>query len=102
MPARPLTKGRPAPPPPTITAKTGARLRMAPMHSDGVATATGGSALTAPLWFQYIDPLFQFLIAAMGFFVLVLTLWNKWLEIKLKRRALQEIKEAEHGETPQA
>lgn len=61
------------------------------LYSDGTATAAGGTALSAPLWFQHIDPFLQFLIAAFGLFVLVLTVWNKWLEIKLKRRALRRI-----------
>lgn len=69
------------------------------MHNDGIAAATGSVGLTAPLWLQYVDPFFQVLISAFGFFVLVLTVWNKWLEIKLKRAALHDIQEAEHGET---
>lgn len=69
------------------------------MQSDSAAAAAGGVGLTAPLWFQFLDPVLQFLIAALGLFVLALTVWNKWLEIRIKRAALQERQEAEHGET---
>lgn len=76
------------------------------MHSTGTAAMMGSAGLTAPLWLKYadpivqiIDPLFQFLAAAVGFFILVLTAWNKLLEVKIKRAALQDAQEAEHGET---
>jgi len=69
------------------------------MQSDNGAALAGGAGLSVPIWWQYIDPAFQALIAALGFFVLVLTVWNKWLEIKIKRRALQAGGEDEHGET---
>ncbi|MQQ09116.1 hypothetical protein GFB49_11675 [Epibacterium sp. SM1979] len=64
----------------------------------------GSTALTAPLWLTYlgpflqtIDPLVQFLAAALGLLILVLTAWNKALEVKLKRSRLNEIEEAEDG-----
>jgi hypothetical protein len=71
------------------------------MQGDGVAATVGGVGLTAPLWFEHVGAVSQFLIGVLGFVVLVLTVWNKWLEIKIKRRALQEIREADHGEGPQ-
>ena len=69
------------------------------MQSDAAAATAGGAGITLPIWLQYIDPFFQLLIAALGLFVLVLTVWNKWLEIKLKRRALQKSTEAPHGKS---
>jgi hypothetical protein len=71
------------------------------MHNDAVTAVAGGAGLTAPFWIHFFDPVFQFLIAALGFVVLVETVWNKALEIRLKRAALKDIEEAEHGETPQ-
>ena len=91
----------PAPLPPAAAPVLWRKRGLRAMYNNGAATATGGSALTAPLWFQFIDPLFQFLIAALGLVVLVLTVWNKALEIKLKRRALNATEEPAHGPSPQ-
>lgn len=69
------------------------------MHNDGIAAFTGGAGMTAPLWLQNVDPLFQALISIVGFVVLVLTAWNKWLEIRTKRAKLQQMEGGDHGET---
>ena len=71
------------------------------VHSDIASAATGGAGLTAPLWLQYVDPVLQAMIAAMGFSVLVLTVWNKWLEIRIKRRALHQPQGAENADAPE-
>ena len=68
------------------------------MQSNGISGVLGGFGVTIPIWFAHVDMAFQAIIATLGFFVLVLTIWNKWLEIKLKRAALEEVEESEHGQ----
>lgn len=74
------------------------------MQPHGIATMMGSAGLTAPLWLTYlepflktIDPLVQFLAATIGLLILILTAWNKALEVQLKRSRLNEIEEAENG-----
>ena len=61
------------------------------MNSDGFAAFTGATWLTSPFWLQFAQPIYQVILAAMGFALLVLTLRLKWMDIKIKRATLAEI-----------
>lgn len=54
---------------------------------------SGGAGLSSPLWLGFIDPLYQGALALIGFAVLVLTLWNKWLDNRIKRETLKDLTE---------
>jgi len=64
------------------------------MQNDAANIATGGAGITAPFWLQFVDPFLQATVALLGLAVLVLTVWNKVLEIKMKRKALRKSEEA--------
>jgi len=65
------------------------------IHNDGAAAVTGGSLATSPFWLHLLEPGLQVAVPLLGFFVLLLTLWNKWLEIKIKREILKDHREDE-------
>ncbi len=58
--------------------------------SNTVAAAAGAGGLSFPLWDTLIASGWSTLIGIAGGIVLLLTIWNKVLEIRLKNRALRE------------
>lgn len=57
----------------------------------------GGVGLSFPAWGQYLMTGWQVLIGLMGGVVLALTIYNKYLEVKQRRRDL-----AQANKTPSA
>jgi hypothetical protein len=63
------------------------------LDSNTVIYATGGTAAaTYPFWSQLISDGFQAVIAIAGVVVLGLTIYNKILEMKQRRRDLKDTK----------
>ena len=90
----------------------GARLRLAPAVRRGIfangpggilennvfSATTGAAALTSPFWWGLISPAYQFVMAALGLVLLLLTIRAKILELRIKRADLRTA-EAEARET---
>jgi hypothetical protein len=55
-----------------------------------IPLAQGSAALTFPAWGPYLSGGWNVLIATMGMVVLVLTIYNKSLEIKQRRKAIRD------------
>jgi hypothetical protein len=53
---------------------------------DIVPIAQGSAAITFPAWAPFLSGGWNILIATLGMVVLVMTIYNKALEIKLNRR----------------
>ncbi|MEP1612657.1 MAG: hypothetical protein ABJL72_12145 [Roseobacter sp.] len=66
------------------------------MHNDIVSVSTAGTWISSPFWMEYLEPTYQALLALGGFILLVLTIRNKWLDLKIKRAKLAEIDNAAH------
>ncbi len=49
----------------------------------------GSAGVTNSIWLEYLPIAWQVLIAILGAIVLVLTIYNKWLEAKQRRKDLQ-------------
>ena len=60
------------------------------IRGDLVAASVGGWGLTYPLWGSWLNSGWQVGIAILGAIVLVLTIWNKVLEIKQRRKDLKK------------
>jgi len=60
------------------------------MLRDTVDTAAGVSGVTLPLWIAWIPVAWQGIIAVLGALVLVLTLYNKTLELRIKQKELEK------------
>ena len=56
--------------------------------SNTVAAAVGGGGLSAPIWGAWLTSGWQVLIAVAGGALLILTIYNKVLEIRQRRRDL--------------
>lgn len=73
------------------------------MHSDAAATAAATAGLTSPFWLSFLDPAHQVVVTTLGFVLLILTIRNKWLDIKIKAVTLREItandEETKEGES---
>jgi len=61
------------------------------MTSNGASAVAGALGLTSPFWLTLLDPAYKAVVAAMGFILLVLTIRNKWLDLKIKAATLREI-----------
>ena len=57
--------------------------------SNTVALAVGGGGITSPFWSVWLTSGWQILIAVAGAVVLALTIYNKVLEIRQRRRDLK-------------
>lgn len=77
------------------------RFAGAAMHSDGVGFATAGTWITSPIWLEFLEPTYQGMLALLGFILLLLTIRNKWLDLKIKRATLAEIASNIEGATDQ-
>jgi len=60
------------------------------MVKDTVDTATGITGVTLPVWITWVPVAWQGIIAVLGAIVLVITLYNKILELRLKKRELSK------------
>lgn len=60
------------------------------MVRDTVDTATGITGVTLPVWITWVPVAWQGIIAVLGAIVLVITLYNKILELRLKKRELSK------------
>jgi hypothetical protein len=60
------------------------------MIKDTVDTATGVTGVTLPVWITWVPVAWQGIIAVLGAIVLLLTLYNKILELRLKKRELSK------------
>ncbi|RWR09697.1 hypothetical protein [Paenirhodobacter populi] len=63
------------------------------MDSNAFAASTGVAGITAPVWFSWISPAHQFVVAVLGLVVLILTIRVKLLEMRLKADHLREAEE---------
>lgn len=63
------------------------------MSSDSAAAVAGTLGLTSPFWLTLFDPTYKAVVAAMGFVLLVLTIRNKWLDLKIKAATLRKMAE---------
>lgn len=54
--------------------------------------AQGGAAVTFPAWAPLLSSGWNVLIAVLGGTVLILTIYNKFLEIQQRRKALRDSK----------
>ena len=50
----------------------------------------GTVAVTNPIWLNFLQPGYQVVVGILGLAVLILTIRNKWLEIKIKQKTLKE------------
>lgn len=50
----------------------------------------GAVAVTNPIWLNFLQPGYQVIVAVLGLVVLILTIRNKWLEIQIKQKKLDE------------
>jgi tetrahydromethanopterin S-methyltransferase subunit E len=57
-----------------------------------VPIAQGSAAVTFPAWAPFLSGGWDILIAAMGMIVLILTIYNKTLEIKQRRKEMRDDK----------
>jgi hypothetical protein len=57
---------------------------------DALPYALGATAVTNPIWLEWLQPGYQYLIAGLGLVVIVLTIRNKWLEIQIKKNILED------------
>jgi hypothetical protein len=57
---------------------------------DGISTTLGAGMLLAPAWMDWFSAAYQWALAVGGFVIIVLTIYSKVLEIKIKRRAIEE------------
>jgi tetrahydromethanopterin S-methyltransferase subunit E len=57
-----------------------------------VPIAQGSAAVTFPAWSPFLSGGWDVLIAAMGMIVLILTIYNKTLEIKQRRKEMRDDK----------
>jgi hypothetical protein len=55
-----------------------------------IPIAQGSAALTFPAWAPYLSGGWNVLIATMGMVVLALTIYNKVLEIKQRRKDMRD------------
>lgn len=55
------------------------------MTKDVVPATAGALGVTFPAWGNLVTSWWEGFIAILGAIVLVLTIWNKWLEIKQRR-----------------
>lgn len=61
------------------------------MQSDTAAAVAGSAGITSPFWLSFLDPAYQAVLSALGFILLLLTIRNKWLDLKIKAAALRDI-----------
>jgi membrane protein CcdC involved in cytochrome C biogenesis len=57
-----------------------------------IPIAQGSAAVTFPAWSPFLSSGWDVLIAAMGMIVLILTIYNKTLEIKQRRKEMRDDK----------
>jgi hypothetical protein len=60
---------------------------------DAVPATVATTAISFPVWFDWIDAAWQPTVAVLGMAVLVLTIYTKILDIRLKQRELKEADE---------
>lgn len=60
------------------------------MFRDTIDTATGVTGVTLPLWISWVPVAWQGIIAVIGAMVLLVTLYNKILELRLKQKELEK------------
>lgn len=60
------------------------------MLRDTVDTATGVTGVTLPLWIAWVPVAWQGIIAVLGGLMLLLTLYNKFLELRIKQKELEK------------
>lgn len=65
------------------------------MSRDLGHMATGGVSAVAPVWMDWIDPVTQAAVSALGVAVLVLTIRAKLSELRLYRVKLHRLSEDE-------
>ena len=51
--------------------------------------ALGTAAIANPIWLDWLMPWYQLLLIPLGFIVILLTIRNKWLEIKIKQNIMK-------------
>lgn len=56
---------------------------------DGVSAAIGAGGFVAPVWLVWVDPVVQVVVSMLGLAVLVLTVWGKLIENRIKRLELE-------------
>lgn len=61
------------------------------MNSDSSSAIAGALGLTSPFWLTFLNPAYQVVIAILGFVLLILTIRNKWLDLKIKAATLREL-----------
>ena len=52
--------------------------------------ALGAAAATNWVWIDWLAPSYQPLVAVLGLVIIVLTIINKWFEIRIKRQVLKD------------
>lgn len=60
---------------------------------DTSIAAAGGAGLTNPIWFPWLPDAWQMFIAVLGALVLIATIYSKYLEIKIKKQTLSELRD---------
>jgi len=61
-----------------------------PQPQDVVPYIIGGAGVTNFVWLDWLQPGYQIVLGFLGLVVLVLTIRNKLLEIKIKQNILRE------------
>lgn len=56
---------------------------------DMYSYVTAGAAVTSPAWIDFMSHIWQTMVPLMGAIVLALTIWNKILENRQRRRDLR-------------
>jgi hypothetical protein len=57
---------------------------------DGVTTTLGAGMLLAPAWMDWFSAVYQWALAVGGFAIIVLTIYSKVLDIKIKRQTIED------------
>ena len=65
---------------------------------DAATTTASGSFLFFPVWVEWIPQAWQLGITVLAGVVLVLTVWNKWLEIQLKSHQIEQNEKEDEDE----
>ena len=57
---------------------------------DAFPIMQGSAAITFPAWGQFLAGGWNTFVAVMGAIILILTIWNKILEIKQRRKEMRD------------
>ena len=60
------------------------------LKSNVTAAAAGAGGISFPLWNSFLASGWSAIVAVLGVIVLLLTIWNKILEVRLKNRDLKK------------